>query len=77
LRAAASPAGTLRLQYWYRQLLKEEERKVLCLLIYDLAPDGGNELFPHIYGPLETSAVERVVSLRRNADGSFRLPPEI
>ena len=31
-------------------------------------------LYPHIYGPLNYSAVGRIVPTTRNADGSFRIP---
>ena len=36
--------------------------------------DGGEELFPHIYGPLPVAAVVDVVTLHANAAGRFRLP---
>jgi uncharacterized protein (DUF952 family) len=33
--------------------------------------EGGHELFPHIYGPLPTTAVVRVTPFPANADGGF------
>jgi glutathione S-transferase len=35
---------------------------------------GGNELFPHVYGPLNLDAVVAVAPLRAGADGNFGLP---
>jgi uncharacterized protein (DUF952 family) len=39
--------------------------------------EGGEELFPHIYGPLELGAVTEALSIRRGGDGRFRLPSEL
>jgi glutathione S-transferase len=39
--------------------------------------EGGEELFPHIYGPLELGAVTEGLSIRRGGDGRFQLPPEV
>ena len=36
--------------------------------------EGAGDLFPHLYGKLNVEAVERVVELRCEADGTFRLP---
>ncbi|MDQ2807978.1 MAG: DUF952 domain-containing protein [Chloroflexota bacterium] len=35
------------------------------------------EAFPHIYGPLNPTAVVRTISFPPDADGGFRLPEEI
>ena len=32
---------------------------------------GGNELFPHVYGPLSLDAVDKVMPLAAGADGIF------
>ena len=37
--------------------------------------EGGDELFPHIYGPLEVSAVVSAEPLERQGDGHFVAPP--
>ncbi|MEJ2758614.1 MAG: DUF952 domain-containing protein [Anaerolineales bacterium] len=40
--------------------------------------DGGDgRLFPHIYGPMETSAVLAVTDFPPQVDGTFVLPEEI
>ena len=40
--------------------------------------DGGDgRLFPHIYGPLETGTVTRVIPFPPNPDGTFALPAEL
>ena len=44
-------------------------------LIYELAPTIG-EHFPHLYGPLNTSAVVRVADFEPDAAGEFHRPSE-
>jgi uncharacterized protein (DUF952 family) len=39
--------------------------------------EGGETLFPHIYGPLEAAAVEAVLDFPPNSDGSFNFPQSI
>lgn len=36
--------------------------------------EGGQQLFPHIYGELSGDAVVRVAEFKPEADGSFKLP---
>lgn len=36
--------------------------------------EGGEQLFPHIYGELAPDAVIRVAEFQPEADGSFKLP---
>ena len=36
--------------------------------------EGGEQLFPHIYGELAVNAVVRVAELKPEADGSFKMP---
>jgi uncharacterized protein (DUF952 family) len=54
-----------------------EDMLVLELDTYRLAspikrePSRSGEIYPHIYGPLNTNAVLRVLSLEADANGSF------
>jgi uncharacterized protein (DUF952 family) len=36
--------------------------------------EGGDELFPHVYGPIEASAVTKVSPLRSGQHGEFQFP---
>jgi len=55
-----------------------EESRLTAELKYE-APamprdEAADELFPHLYGELNVEAVERVVGLPCEADGTFQLP---
>ncbi len=39
--------------------------------------EGGDELFPHIYGPLKVDAVIDVLAFEPLSDGTFQLPDGI
>lgn len=39
--------------------------------------EGGSELFPHIYGPLNLDAVTSVCEFRTLSDGTFALPKKL
>jgi len=54
-------------------LLEIEPSLVGCGVI-DEKPEGGRELFPHVYGPLPCSAVVAVHALPCDEDGLSRLP---
>lgn len=62
-------------------LLVIDERRVRPEVRWE-APAGpppgrvpASDLFPHIYGPLNLEAVDRVLDLAANPDGSLSLPP--
>ena len=66
--------------------LRFSGRPDLCLLVIDpkevqpaiLFEDGGNgKMYPHIYGPLNISAVKAVLAFTPSADGIFQLPAEL
>ena len=55
---------------------------ILCIapaqLVAELRwEEADGELFPHLYGPLNCAAVERVVAFPRGEDGTFHLPHEL
>ena len=39
--------------------------------------DGGDDLFPHIYGPLNLDAVTDTLDFTRGDDGRFNLPEQL
>lgn len=39
--------------------------------------DGGDDLFPHIYGPLSLNAVIDILDFTRSDDGKFTLPRQL
>ncbi len=53
-------------------LLVIDAHQVQSEIKYELAANGGT--YPHIYGPLNTSAVTQTVPFPPNADGTFTLP---
>lgn len=53
-------------------LLVIDEEKVRAPVKYE---DGGNgKLYPHVYGPLNVSAVIEEISFQPKTDGTFELP---
>jgi uncharacterized protein (DUF952 family) len=44
---------------------------------WEAGTDKADELFPHIYGPLNLEAVVRVLDFKLNPDGMFSLPAEL
>jgi uncharacterized protein (DUF952 family) len=41
------------------------------------SPEGSQEHFPHVYGPLELDSVVQAVLMRREPGGRFRLPANL
>ncbi len=55
-------------------LLRVNVKKLTARLKYETAPNG--EIYPHLYGPLNLDAVEKVVDFPPNTDGSFSSLPD-
>ena len=54
-------------------LLCIDTEKVVAEIVYENL-EGGRELFPHIYGGLNTDAVVEVLEFEPGVDGSFSFP---
>jgi len=54
-------------------LLHVDTDKVGSEIVYENL-EGGQQLFPHIYGKLNVDAVERAAPFEPDADGWFTLP---
>lgn len=55
-------------------LLCIDSEKVQSKIKYEIV---GEEKFPHIYGRLNIDAVINAIAFSPNADGKFKLPPEL
>lgn len=53
-------------------VLLEIDPRLLDCRIVDENLEGGSELYPHIYGSLQMSAVQNIVEFPCDADGRFR-----
>ena len=58
-------------------LLCIDTARLTPVLRYESGDPDDGELFPHLYGALNLDAVKRILPFPCNADGSFRLPPEL
>ena len=56
-------------------LLRIDPLRLAARVVYENL-EGGEELFPHIYGPLELEAVVAVLPFPANQDGTFSFPEE-
>jgi uncharacterized protein (DUF952 family) len=55
-------------------LLEIEPSKLIPPLRWEPGTDKADELFPHIYGPLNLEAVVQVLDFEPDSDGRFSLP---
>jgi uncharacterized protein (DUF952 family) len=53
-----------------------DQARVRCRVVYENL-EGGSDLFPHIYGPLDHDAVVATLPLKPVQDGSFELPADL
>lgn len=58
-------------------ILKINTSRIKPRLHWEPGSDKTDELFPHVYGPLNLDAVLGVFDFLPGADGKFLLPPEI
>lgn len=58
-------------------VLLEIRREALDSEVVDENLEGGEMLFPHIYGPLPASAVTAIHPFQARPDGTFELPASI
>ena len=74
--AAQLPAVANRLFHGRQGLLAVaiDEARVTAPIVYENL-EGGDALFPHIYGPLNRDAVSAVVPLICGDDGTFPITP--
>ena len=56
-------------------VLKINAEKTKYAVVYENTDDG-SDLYPHIYGPIETDTVEDVLKLKKNNNGAFYFPEE-
>lgn len=54
-------------------ILRIDPQQLTHTVVYENLT-GGEELFPHIYGPLNTSAVAATAKLSKNKEGCFEIP---
>jgi uncharacterized protein (DUF952 family) len=55
-------------------LLEIDPERIRVEVRWEPGADKPDELFPHIYGPLNLEAVKRVLDLPPGSDGNFTLP---
>ena len=55
-------------------LLEIDPERLHCNLRWEPGTDKPDELFPHLYGPLNLDAVRRIIDFPPGPDGSFALP---
>lgn len=58
-------------------LLEIDETRLRSEVRWEPGTDKADELFPHIYGPLNVEAVARVYDFDPDPSGHFSLPPSL
>jgi uncharacterized protein (DUF952 family) len=58
-------------------LLEIDSSRLKPKLHWEPGTDKADELFPHVYGPLNLDSVLNAFDLKPGLDGKFHLPPEI
>lgn len=71
------PANLLYQGHDDLMLLVIDAAQLRAELVYEPGSHGEEELFPHLYGPLNADAVTGTINFPCEADGSFTLPVEL
>jgi uncharacterized protein (DUF952 family) len=58
-------------------ILEIDQSKLKSKLLWEPGTDNADEMFPHIYGPLNLDAVVNVFKFEPNPQGMFSLPAEL
>jgi len=56
-------------------LLAVELSHLVSQVKWEPGLDKPDELFPHVFGPINTNAIEKVIELENCVDGNFEIPP--
>jgi len=58
-------------------LLRIDPTRLSAAVLYEPGSHGEDDVFPHLYGPLNLDAVIGIIPFPPNPDGSFDLPADV
>jgi len=76
----AMPAGLIN-KVANKHFTKAADVRLLVVVVDRIRPDlkweqAGDDLYPHVYGPLNMDAVAKMVPVAKNANGRFEIQPD-